>query len=246
MTKVFIATPCGELSRYSTFWRSLVGLELPQGVSICPESEQCRSPYIQNNQNILARLFLKTDADYFWLVNDDQLYPPRILAQLISHRKEVVVPLCLRHDYPWEPLIYDRIEEDGETFHYRYLARSDIGLIPIVASGGGGMLIHRRVLASIPDPWWETHTAYPQGMPPTQTTEDLDFCRKVTRAGFDMWCDTAAWVGHITLFDVWPFRQPDGTWVTVISRGEHQIAVPAAASPLSIEQPPPSLSLVGS
>jgi hypothetical protein len=234
-TKIFIASPCNELSRYSVFWRSLTGLQLPRDVVIAPESEQCRSPYISNNQNILARIFLKTDSDYFWLVNDDQIYPPRILAQLLSHRKDVVVPVCLRHDYPFEPLVYDRLEEDGHSFHYRYLNDDEYGLVPCVASGGGGMLIHRRVFEAIEDPWWETHTVRTPDQPPVQSTEDLDFCKKVFEHGFEMWCDTSSWVGHITLFDVWPFRGQDGKWMTVISRGEHQIIVPAAASPLSIK-----------
>src|SRR5689334_16187326 len=201
MIKVFAAIPCGELARYSEFWRAFNGLQVPDGVTLM--TEQCRSPYIANNQNMLARVFLQSDADYYWLINDDQIYPMNTLARLLSYQKDVIVPLCLRHDIPMEPLIYDRVDpECSDSFYYHYLKKDDPKLLEVVGSGGGGMLIHRRVFEAIPDPWWETHTAYVPGQPPTQSTEDLDFCTKVREAGFKIWCATDVPVGHQTLFVV--------------------------------------------
>ncbi len=169
--KVFFATPSGEMSRYSEFWRSVQGIVLPEGVTIHPDSDVCRSPYIANNQNWLARLFLAGDADYYWLLNDDQMYPATTLARLLAYHKDVIVPLCLRHDLPCEPLIYDRVDPEApDQYLYHYLQKDDPELLAIVGAGGGGMLIHRRVFEAIPDPWWETHTA-PFTLFPAKTPE---------------------------------------------------------------------------
>ena len=97
------------------------------------------------------------------------------------------------------------------------------------------MLIKRKVLETIPDPWWETHTAWPKGLPPISSTEDLDFCKKVREAGFRIFCNLDAPIGHITPMIVWPSRRTDGSWWTAISRGVSKVEIPAARSPLAVE-----------
>jgi hypothetical protein len=227
-SKVFLALPCGELSRYPWFWSSLMELQLPAGSVKGPP---CQSPYIENNQNILARLFLQTDCTHFFLTNDDQVYPPQTVLRLLEVNRDVVVPLCLGHELPHEPLVYDRVE--GDSYHHRYLQHLEYGIHSVVGSGGGGMLIRRIVFETIPDPWWETHTSTLASVP-VSSTEDLDFCKKVIDAGFDLVCDLDTPVGHITPFIVWPNRRPDGSWVTAISRGTSKIEIPTAQSPLAV------------
>ncbi len=234
MIKVFLAIPCGELSRFAEFWMSVKGLTLPEGVMIHPASNVMRSSYISNNQNWLARAFMASDADYYWLLNDDQLYPAPTLARLLSYQKDVIVPLCVRHDLPCEPLIYDRVDPKcPDNYLYHFLQKDEPELLEIVAAGGGGMLIHRRVFEAIPDPWWETHTVRIPGEPPTQSTEDFDFCAKVRQAGFKIWAAMNVPVGHSTLFTLVPARTAEGDWVTVFHRSHEQFAIPAAVKPVA-------------
>ena len=67
------------------------------------------------------------------------------------------------------------------------------------------MLIKRRVLEAIDDPWFE----------PSQDAvglnEDLNLCRKIREAGFTLWCDPTALLGHISHYTVYPHWQ-DGAW----------------------------------
>ncbi len=226
--KVFIAIPCAELSRYSEFWLSLEGQRLPDGT----RKWGCgRGLYVGTNQNTCAREFLASDAEYFWLVNDDQIYPPDTLARLLAHRQDIVVPVCLGHDFPFVPLIYQAHATVPEALQARYLRKEDQGLIEVRASGGGGMLVHRRVLETIADPWWEVYTVHPPDQLPHQISEDFDFCEKAIAAGFRILADTEALVGHQTVFSVWPQRTPDGSWVSVIARNKEYVALPAASSP---------------
>jgi hypothetical protein len=240
--KVFVAVPSGELSRYPEFWHSLQGLALPHGTQLI--YGQARGVYVATNQNVIARQFLSTDAEYFWLVNDDQLYPPHTLSRLLAHDVNVCVPVCLGHDFPFKPLIYDHDAGDEVGLRPRYLDDSDRGLVQVVAAGGGGMLLKRVVFESIPDPWWEVHTARPPGAPPIQSTEDVDFCRKIRALGVPIWCDTDAVVGHQTVFTVWPYRDRDTrNWSTAISRGEDHVIIPAAREPSLIIKPKTSVTV---
>lgn len=224
--RVFVALPCGELSRFSAFWKCREGLDL-EGLQV--QAAMVNGLYIDNNQNIAAREMLKQDFDYYWLLNDDLLLPPKTLKQLLSHKKDVVVPLVLGHEVPNEPLFYDK--RDGSVYHHRYLEPGDHGLVPGLGSGGGGMLISRRVLEAIADPWWETSIVHDDKGIPGRSTEDLDFCRKVENAGFEIWCDLDCPVGHLTIFTVWPIRQPDGTWTTSLERHGKHVLLPAALNP---------------
>ncbi len=231
MPKIFIGIPCGELSRYGMFWNSFQALDLAGLDVMIPQ--QVWSPYIANNQNILARLMRSSDADYFWLLNDDLVFPRQTLKQLLAHQKDIVIPLVMSHELPCEPLFY--AHRTGDDYFHRYIKNGERGLVKGIGAGGGGMLISRKVFDAFPDPWWETHFTVASGNGlPIETTEDLDFCQKAKAAGFDIWCDLDTPVGHITLFNVWPVRKPDGTWTVQLERNGKVVEMPM----VELELPP--------
>ena len=241
---IFIAVPSGKVSPYPEFWEHLANVKSPDGYLLYPPRTS-RGPYIKNNQNTLIRMFLtKTKAEYFWLTNDDQIYADDILKRLMSHQKDMVVPLCLEHELPCRPLIYTR--RDGDLYYHKFVETSDKGLIPVVGSGGGGMLIHRRVLEAIKDPWFETHMSNQHEYPKeflgdqdpelcgwVESTEDLDFCKKVIEAGFKIYCDLDAAVLHSTTFYIAPARQANGQWCVALMRNGKHVVIPMPTAPLS-------------
>jgi GT2 family glycosyltransferase len=79
------------------------------------------------------------------------------------------------------------------------------GLTEIWSAGSAGMLIRRRVFDAIDDPWF---TPAPDAV---GLNEDINFCRKVRAAGFQIWCDPAALLGHIANYTVYP-KYADGRW----------------------------------
>lgn len=241
---IFIAVPTGKVSPYPEFWEHLANVKPPDGYMLYPPRTS-RGPYIKNNQNTLIRMFLhKTNAEYFFLANDDQLYADDILKRLMSHQKDIVVPLCPEHELPCRALIYTR--RDGDLYYHKFLESSDRGLVPVVGSGGGGMLIHRRVLEAIPDPWFTTHMSNQMEYPKeflnnedpqlcgwVESTEDLDFCKKVIDAGFGIYCDLDTTVLHSTTFYIAYARQPNGQWCVVLMRNGKHVAIPMPQAPLS-------------
>lgn len=230
--KVFIATPCGDLSRYPEFWGSLLHQKLPPGVTLIPDQQ--RGTYISENQNVLARRFLAGDADYFWLTNDDQVYMPDCLARLLGRDVDICCPVCIQRNAPFTPLLYDRDDEsEPNGLRPLWLNRMVRGLYKIVAAGGGGMLVKRKVMEAIKDPWWEVKTVTPpDGRPPNQMSEDIDFARKARAAGFSLWADTECIVGHQGTATFWPLRDAaTGDWCTGIDRNGFTAFVPAATAP---------------
>ena len=240
--RVFIGLPCGELARYSSFWQSYRDLDLT-GIEIL--DGQSQGLYIDYQQNSCIRKMREAEEkfgqfDYFWLLNDDMSMPRATLQKLVAANKDIVVPIMLLHDLPFDTLFYDYRQEDG-LYHHKYLEPGERGLTRGLAAGGGGMLIKREVFDAFEDPWWQTHWDFPtkenpgKGHP-TRSTEDFDFCRKAEESGFEVWCDLDCPVGHTTIFTVWPIRQPDGTWTTGIERRGKFIIIPAAINPVTHTQ----------
>lgn len=225
--KVFIAKPAHELARYTDYYDQLSTVIYPAQTAQFP----AHGIYIANVQNTLVRQFLQTDSEYFWLLNDDQMYGTDILLRLLKHDKDLIVPLCLLKDKPHFPLIY-RKHPDNRPRHYKHirLEKGMQGLIEIEASGGGGLLVKRKVFEAIDDPWFDTPmTKGEKGW--MQQTEDFYFWDKVNAAGFKGYCDLDIGCGHITQYVLRPQRDPEGNWYTVLQRGDERIAMPAETLP---------------
>ena len=241
--KVFIALPQGEQGRYNDFEANIDRVITPPFTT---PPQRVFGIYIANLQNALARAFLASDFEYFWLLNDDQIYPPDTLLRLLSHHKDIVVPLCLLKAHPHQPLIYGKKQSNGLRSH-RYLKPRERGLItePGLSAGGGGMLIHRRVFEAIPDPWWTVTTRQAENGIYEQTSEDFDFCDRVHEAGFQIWCDLEASVIHKAEYGLRAMYDDNAReWRTVLIRGEEQIVLPAAVPPESLISMP-ELALKG-
>ena len=131
--KVFAAIPTREEARYPDFYVTLFQQRPPFGTHIALGN--CKGTYIYEQQNFMVLAFLQSDADYFWLLNDDTRLPPTTLSQLLSHDVDVVAPLCLYKTPPFKPILYDTDSEEFDDLHHRYLLPTDKGLVPVVASG---------------------------------------------------------------------------------------------------------------
>jgi hypothetical protein len=219
----FIGMACAEHARYSECYASLMGLQKPPGTAFL----QCKSMSVADNFNRIARDFLQTQAEWLFLVNDDHLWAPDTLTKLLAHNVDVVTGLYLSRVYPYKPVIHDQVDSNGLIFD-RYLSQHEHGLVPIKACGDGCLLIRRRVLEAIPDPWWEL------GNPERdKCCHDVLFSKKVREAGFQMWADLEVVVGHLATVAVFPHRNQKGEWLTLLTQREHNIALPAAQSPLN-------------
>ena len=192
-----------DSARYSLFWACADQLQTPPGwrKEYAIGGDWCGA------RNSLVELVLEDGADYLWFMDDDHAFSPDLLWRLLAWEKDLVVPVCLMRTHPYYPVTFAERMSDDENGKARYLPvyfpdQPDSGLIKLEAGGCAGMLIHRRVLEAIEPPWFEYGFA----------SEDLIFCQKAKEAGFTLYCDLAARLGHITTAVVWPSNDADGEW----------------------------------
>lgn len=205
---VLVGVLSGELSRFSTFFQSLLsvmatlppgsGLTWAKGVDICGAC------------NSIIRHMVQNDHEYVWMMGDDHAFESDIVKRLMAHDVDVIVPHCLKRYPPWHPVVYSHQNEEG------WYVKADLpekGLTKIHAAGSAGMLIKRRVIEALADPWFDP-SPDAAGL-----NEDLHFCQKVREAGFDIYCDPQVPLGHISVHTVLPIWA-DGAWHTQVNHDD--------------------------
>jgi len=183
----------GDLSRYADFSIALMHQQTPVGTKLI----WTKGVDVVGNMNQMVR---GMHGDWLWILGDDHVFDPDLLVRLLHRNVDVVVPLCLKRSPPYDPVVYSHQNDRGEYVGYHDLPSS--GLVEVHAAGSAGMLVRRTVLDALEDPVFESHGGL---------NEDLTFCAKLRAAGFRIWCDTDAHLGHIGQVDVWPVFK-DGEW----------------------------------
>lgn len=203
---VTVVIPCPENGRYNQFAMSLATTLRPEGSSVHMQ----HSLSIPLGTNTILREMLQGDTEYAWFLADDHVWEPDALLKLLDNQLDVVVPLVVRRRPPFSCVIFKdkRVDENGfeewQPFAYDEIPDPDLGPFEVQYAGTAGMLIHRRVLEAIPDPWLEYDH-------PEIIREDVRFCEKIRRGGFDVWCDPRVVLGHLSTFTVVPHFQ-NGRW----------------------------------
>lgn len=209
-----------DLARFSDFSTCLLSLIRPtterivwvRGMDVCGN---------------LNRIIKDMRGDHLFLLGDDHTFEPGILVKLLEHleRPEVdaVVPLVMKKQAPFEPVVYSSsvVNPDDGLTYYQHAELPEHGLIQLHAAGSAGMLIKREVLKDIL-----------QHDPPVFMTtdgmqnEDLHLCRKIRERrerlgleGSGIWCDVDTRMGHIGVFAIYPFWQGDGRYGTIMDLG---------------------------
>lgn len=197
-----IIIPISDGLRYPEFFIDYSALHVPPGTSASIN----RSASIVANLNHSLRT-MPEEHMWAWIMGDDHVFPHDLLLKLLDHEADVVVPLCVKRTPPYQLVIYrdeaDHQDEWTDRIYPGYLPY-DVNEVPdepfsVVAAGSAGMLIRRNVLDAIGYPWFESSDGI-------YTNEDLEFCRKVRAAGFEILCDPHLYLGHIGQVHIWPYR----------------------------------------
>ena len=157
------------------------------------------------NRQAVACLALEQEVDWVWFVDDDMLFAPNHLTRLLVHDLPVVGSLYLNRNPPFFAMAFAarKVENDRPVWGAVSLKEAPKrGLVEVVAAGTGGLLIHTEVLRKIKYKTWFLHD---------EGTEDLPFCQRILEAGYKIYLDLEAVMGHISTYAVWPTFD-DGRW----------------------------------
>lgn len=153
--------------------------------------------------------------EWAWIMDDDHTFPHDLLLNLLDRRVDVVVPLYTQRQPPYAPVAYKTQYPDGSCDQYQWPELAGrTGLLPVASAGKGGVLIRRRVLETIPAPWFENRG---------EVGEDHLFFQKCAKAGFQVYVDLDNQMGHITPVEIRPRRTSTGEWCGAVNLGRDQI-----------------------
>lgn len=221
---------CSTVPRYLMFELSREALEAPRGSGFLrPGSANLvwslnRSLRLAQNNPDWKRVFY---------MDDDHQFDSNLLIKMLHHDKDIVVPTTCRKTPPFMPVLYKSVFTEIKTKQKRFVPytwqelKGKSGLLRVAACGRAGMLIKRTVLEKLGDPWW----LQGQINPAAAIGEDMDFCLRAEKLGYEVYVDLDTTFGHIDPVAAWPYRMPSGDWTIAFSWGE--------GNPITLQAAPP-------
>ena len=181
--KILIGIPTAKYIEPETF-KAIYDLEVPDGYEV--DFQYFYGYNIDQVRNLIASWAMR--YDYLFSVDSDMSFPKETLKWLLQADKDIVSGVY-RQRLPEQAIeIYD--------LNQRRMQYEDIYLQNMVRIGGCGMgcvLIKSEVFRAIPYPQFQYHAALDHA---NTFSEDLDFCRKATIAGFEIWTIPSLTCGH--------------------------------------------------
>jgi len=147
---------------------------------------------IHNARQAIAKAAIERECDYLLFIDSDCVIPENSLKTLIGHNKDIVSGMYFHKKPPFAPVIYK--ENDKGT--YDVITDYPKDLIPVDGIGMGICLIKTSVLKELGGGAFEPIPA--QGITPAINGEDLAFCKRAKRAGFEIFVDTSIQAAHQT------------------------------------------------
>lgn len=153
--------------------------------------------YVAVNRNELVNTAQRNGASHIMFVDNDQTFKPSAIQRLIDHDKDIVCAPYNARPAPGQPLtsVVKLMDDNGDLLMDNTVKEFEIpaGLSKVGGSGTGFMLIKTSVFDKLKKPYfveWQDENN-------VHHTEDIDFCNKARKVGFDIWVNPTIPVGHI-------------------------------------------------
>lgn len=198
-----IGISSAEQGRFTLFYASLACLERSEDVNLVFS----RGAEISGNRNKITEVMLETGADWVLYLDDDHVLQPHTLNRLLASGKDVISAHYNYRQYPFNSVLMANELDDG-AFIMKQLHPQESGVVPVAAAGAGCLLVTRKVIEALEPPYWTLGQ-----INPATWGDDLHFCSRVRKAGFQIFCDLNNPIGHIMTGIVWPSRTDEKGWM---------------------------------
>lgn len=221
-----IALPSAEIGRFAVFTVAIAGTQQPHNTFL---NTMCSADVTENTNAIIRGL--RDEDEWVWLLGDDHVWPSETLMVMLrtldDHPEiDVLVPLVAKRNPPWHLVVFHEtgdMDEKGypQFLPYRWDEIPTDGVFEIDAAGSAGMLIRRKVLDTLGDPWF--YSTFDEKGRRINLNEDVLFCKRAREAGFRVFATADCTMGHLGIFNVRPAKR-DGQWgcLTEFSSAEDQ------------------------
>ena len=188
--KVLIAVPCMDQVP-APFCQSLA---LLQKTGECTLAMQSGS-LVYTSRNALATKAIQMEADYVFWLDSDMVFKPdtliRMMETLQKNDLDILTGLYFRRVPPYSPVLFEKIEMDGEACDYAEFKTIPDGLFEVGACGFGCVLMKTDV-------FFDVQSKYGNMFAPIGNTgEDVAFCWRARQCGYKIICDPSVECGHV-------------------------------------------------
>lgn len=130
-----------------------------------------------------------------FFLDDDVIVPPDAILRLMAHKKPIVSGLYYRRNNPICPVMLKNLPTGGRQWITEFKTPD---LMEVDFVGAGCLLIHKSVLTSMAQPWfeWNVDKDLPQEK---RMSEDFSFCEKARQHGHKILVDTSILCVHCGL-----------------------------------------------
>lgn len=206
----------GELARYADTFADMAALNVPLHSGMT----WFRGVLIADGLNkSLGALYRHPGFEWAWIMGDDHRFSPNTLMRLLDRDVDCIAPACLHRHPPFNSTVM-RVLPDGTKTGVPIYTLPKTGIYKLgegESCGDAGLLIRKRVLDAIPQPWYDTRRSG------AFASDDTAFTSRVREAGFDIHIDVEVPLGHITPMSVTP-RIEDGEWTLRVDASDKPVA----------------------
>jgi len=167
-------------------------------------------PEITDNRNRICTKFLSLPPSVEWLLmaDTDIVFKAEWVYRLIDHKRDIMSGLYFGRpgtNGDLAPIWYERIPHSGDFDEVRIVSVITAETPQrLEACGMGFCLIHRKVLEAFPtepDPFWRWfgRDLYQTNGVPTRISEDLTFCYRARKLGFEVYGDATVRLAHLKM-----------------------------------------------
>lgn len=146
--------------------------------------------YLHKNREEVAMHAIKENYTHLFFIDSDMCFSAEVLGRFLTDDKDIVGAHYNMRHLPLESTM-KLINEEG-----KYLAETremPKELFKVHALGTGCLLIKTDVFRKMSEPWfWYGDSDKKE----TWVGEDIYFCEKAQKFGYDIWCDPTVQVGH--------------------------------------------------
>lgn len=192
-----------ETARFSSFYASLGAMQRPDNIQVV----FARSAVISENRNAITQHMLDSGAEWVLYLDDDHILHKETLIKLLAANKDIISAHYTRRQPNFNSVAFSAELPDG-SFIWKQLSPKDRGLVTVAGVGAGCLLVKRKVIEAIEKPYWTLGQ-----IDPASWCDDLHFCSRVRKAGFDVWLDLDNPVGHSMVGVVWPQFDDERGWI---------------------------------
>lgn len=194
--KLAIGLPAVSDMVHTTFLDSWTLMVKPEFIYCRPSFPAGPTSDICAIRNNLVQQALEDDVTRLLQLDTDQAYPSDLISKLLGHKLPIVAAKVHRRYPPFDPILC-RGTVDNFTMVLEEEWKKE-KLVKVDATGGGCILIDTNVFLDIEYPWYE----YGKNKDGKIVGEDINFCLKAAKAGYEIFVDTSIQIDHMGMLAV--------------------------------------------